>query len=475
MKRLLADEKTHDVTFTVKSQQFGAHVNVMGAASDAFHAMFYGEFERHKVIDIEDGTPQGFRVLLNYIYTDEATLTDDNVESVLNLSQKYLLWSLRDQAIAFIGKRINATNILHYLEIAKFFDGLEDKCLHAIDKHTEAILKSDDFLGFSDDLVSKILSRDTLAVGRGACKCDGAHTCDGLSGGLTELMIFERTAEWAATKIRSRNEVVTPAAIRETLGPMLYLIRFPAMDVIEFLTYPLKSGILDNDDKVALLEWFADQKEPKRFSIKKRSYTGHKKRFHTDHSESDESEVGHEPVVIRPTAAELEQKYMTIEYNCVEDQYKRNGENVVDGEGFLTFAHTAKNMYRKEEYDWEMVYVSREPGKERGEISWRIEIPPEYAGRVAGATIALGRLTTFKSGKILATVRYADTCARIPNDTGVFNIVGPLPSFPYVEVNVNFWGGERKKWDDVSWQHAQLFRTHMDQPQTNMSLRVNFV
>lgn len=28
---------------------------------------------------------------------------------------------------------------------------------------------------------------------------------------------------------------------------MLYLIRFPAMDVIEFTRYPLTSGILDND------------------------------------------------------------------------------------------------------------------------------------------------------------------------------------------------------------------------------------
>lgn len=42
----------------------------------------------------------------------------------------------------------------------------------------------------------------------------------------------------------SGNGLVTPAAIRKTLGPMLYLIRFPTMDAIEFLRYPLKSGIL---------------------------------------------------------------------------------------------------------------------------------------------------------------------------------------------------------------------------------------
>ncbi|KAH7710348.1 BTB/POZ domain-containing protein 2 [Aphelenchoides avenae] len=387
-----------------------------------------------------------------------------DVESVLYLAQKYLLGNLYEEAIAFIGKRINATNILHYLKIAKFFDGLEDKCLQAIDTNAAAILKSDAFLSFSDVLVSEILSRDTLAMGRGACKCDGAHTCDG----LTEITIFERVVEWAATKIRSGNGLVTPAAIRKTLGPMLYLIRFPTMDAIEFLRYPLKSGILGKNDKAELLEWFSDQKEPTQFSIKKRTYPNPYKTLH-------ESEDYHEPNIIRPTAAELEQKYMLIEYDCVEDQYKRNGENVVDADGFLAFAHTATNMYRKEEYDWEMVYLSRAPGTERGEISWRIEIPPEYAGRVAGATIALGRLTTFKSGQILATVRYADTCARIPNDTGVFNIEGPLPSISCVEVNVNFWLGERNEWNDVSWQQAQLFRTHMDQPQTNMSLRVNFI
>lgn len=164
-----------------------------------------------------------------------------------------------------------------------------------------------------------------------------------------------------------------------------------------------------------------------------------------------------------------------IEYDCVQDRYKRNGENVA-GHGFLTFAHTARNMYRKEEHDWRMVYLSRDPGTDRGEISWRIEIPPEYAGRVAGATIALGQLTTFKTGKILAIVRYADTCTIVPHDTGVYNIVGPLRSMPYVEVNVNFWGGQRdKRWGNVAWQHAQLFRTSMHEPKTNMSLRVSFI
>lgn len=67
------------------------------------------------------------RGIFSYIYTDEAALAEENVESVLYLAQKYLLRGLYEEAIEFTGTLINASNIVQYMEIAKFFDGLEDK------------------------------------------------------------------------------------------------------------------------------------------------------------------------------------------------------------------------------------------------------------------------------------------------------------------------------------------------------------
>ncbi|KAH7728550.1 thioredoxin [Aphelenchoides avenae] len=175
-----------------------------------------------------------------------------------------------------------------------------------------------------------------------------------------------------------------------------------------------------------------------------------------------------ETIVIRPTAEELEKKFIMIEYDCVSDKYKRSGKDVEGG--FATLTHTTKNVFRKVESDWKMAYLCRRPGAVNGELSWKIEIPPEYVGRVSSATVKLGRLDTFGSGKVTATMCCGDVCGRIPADTGVYIISSPTSNVPYVEVNVSFYGGDGEN----AWQHAQLFRAKLDEPEGNMRLRIDF-
>lgn len=102
--------------------------------------------------------------------------------------RQVLRWSRRQVRIGHLSHRKTDCNVL--------------RCFQAIDKNAEAILKSDAFLGFSDSLVSRILSRDTLSTGHGSCKCVGGHTCGGLNGGLSELTIFDRAVAWATARIR---------------------------------------------------------------------------------------------------------------------------------------------------------------------------------------------------------------------------------------------------------------------------------
>lgn len=129
-------------------------------------------------------------------------------------------------------------------------------------------------------------------------------------------------------------------------------------------------------------------------------------------------------------------------------------------------------MYRKEEYDWNMAYLSRHPytDESEAEISWRVEVPEDCVGRVARVYVRLGKLDVFKSGKIVATICCGTTCTAISNDSGVYVIENPGIHVPYVKVSVHFSGGE----GDVAWQHAQLFRTEMAYPRNNMKLRVDF-
>ncbi|KAH7711466.1 BTB/POZ domain containing protein [Aphelenchoides avenae] len=82
---LLGDATTSDVTFVVGEEQerIHAHADVMSTASDSFKAMFFGDFNRERVVEIPDVSPDAFRVIMWYIYTDETDIIENNLESVL--------------------------------------------------------------------------------------------------------------------------------------------------------------------------------------------------------------------------------------------------------------------------------------------------------------------------------------------------------------------------------------------------------
>lgn len=119
---------------------------ILSSASDAFDKMFYGEFEKPSiekplVVEIPDGTPDAFHVLLEYVaslfrelgktfrsvYTDKATLTIDNVNSVLYLSKKYLLTDLTNRAVQYLKNQMNASNAIKYLPMSELFGELQTK------------------------------------------------------------------------------------------------------------------------------------------------------------------------------------------------------------------------------------------------------------------------------------------------------------------------------------------------------------
>ncbi|KAH7698620.1 BTB/POZ domain-containing protein 6-A, partial [Aphelenchoides avenae] len=133
MMHILSDTEKFDVAIVVgeeKGETFGANSLILAAASEAFEKQFYGAFERPSVekplvVEIPDGTPDAFRVLLTYIYTDRAVLTIDNVSSVIYLSKKYLLTNLYQLAVRFVEQHVDASTVIHFLSMSELFEELQ--------------------------------------------------------------------------------------------------------------------------------------------------------------------------------------------------------------------------------------------------------------------------------------------------------------------------------------------------------------
>lgn len=258
MMHLLSDKEKFDVMFVVglgDKETFGANSLILSAASEVFDKNFYGQFEKPSidkplVVEIPDGTPAGFRVLLEYIYSDRADLTVDNVTSVLYLSKKYLLTNLYQHAVQFLVQLINASTVLQILPMSELFEELQERCLEVFDKNAKKLLASKEFLQLSSYLVGRILSRDTLEI--------------------DEMTVFKHAVEWAKERIRDQWKVPTPTSVRTTLGNMLYLIRFPTMDSGAFAKGPEATNILTEQECLDIYRWFTLRQSAGHFTTKPR-------------------------------------------------------------------------------------------------------------------------------------------------------------------------------------------------------------
>lgn len=74
-----------------------------------------------------------------FIYTDEATLTLENVVSVLYLAKKYLVTELIEQAIAFVKQNLSAENVCEVLPLAAVFSELEERYAERTEEQSEEI------------------------------------------------------------------------------------------------------------------------------------------------------------------------------------------------------------------------------------------------------------------------------------------------------------------------------------------------
>ncbi|KAK0423580.1 hypothetical protein QR680_008221 [Steinernema hermaphroditum] len=165
-------------------------------------------------------------------------------------------------------------------------------------------------------------------------------------------------------------------------------------------------------------------------------------------------------VLIRPTEDDVSNKIFTVNYNVANDSYS----NQITG--FASQAFKVDGVFRKVEHDWNKVYLAREEGRDTGEITWRIDL---MGLPVDDVEIDLKGMTTFESGHITATACCGDFCVRIPEDTGKAVMKG-VGSADHVDINVSFGGGNGA----VAWQHAQLFRSHINDSTPCMSVVVRF-
>ncbi|XP_077610991.1 BTB/POZ domain-containing protein 9 isoform X2 [Crocuta crocuta] len=220
---LLIGEEYGDVTFVVEKKRFPAHRVILAARCQYFRALLYGgmrESQPEAEIPLQDTTAEAFTMLLKYIYTGRATLTDEKEEVLLDflsLAHKYGFPELEDSTSEYLCTILNIQNVCMTFDVASLYSlpKLTCMCCLFMDRNAQEVLSSEGFLSLSKTALLNIVLRDSFAA--------------------PEKDIFLALLNWCKHNSKENHAEIMQA------------VRLPLMSLTELLNVVRPSGLLSPD------------------------------------------------------------------------------------------------------------------------------------------------------------------------------------------------------------------------------------
>ena len=173
------------------------------------------------------------------MYCDEVYLDADNVMQVLYLAQKYMVPSLTERCVEYLGDKLEPSNVFYILPHAQNYEQtkLLRKCWSVIDSDTEEALKSDAFVAIERSLLESVVGRDSLKI--------------------EELELLKAVDRWATNQCARQGLKTCGTMKRRVLGEhVVKRIRFPVMQQKEFIADVLHTKILTSKEAFDMVEYF---------------------------------------------------------------------------------------------------------------------------------------------------------------------------------------------------------------------------
>ena len=219
-----------------------AHKFVLAISSPVFYAMFYGQMaDTTDSVELPDCEYKSLLEMFRYLYSDEVNLNRSNVMLVLYLAKKYMVPSLAEKCAKYLRDNLEASNVFCVLSYAQTFEDkhLEERCWEVIEKYTEEVVTSDEFVTLERSQMESVVKRERLNV--------------------KEVELFKAVDRWA-TKESERQGVAPDGEMkRRILGDeIVKAIRFPLMSQKEFASVVFDSNILSMKELGDMMKHYSD-------------------------------------------------------------------------------------------------------------------------------------------------------------------------------------------------------------------------
>ncbi|XP_071492468.1 BTB/POZ domain-containing protein 19-like [Diadema antillarum] len=172
MSKLVNNKEFSDIKFIVGEERrhIFAHRCILVSRCEVFRAMFAEQVMREnsgKVpLVLTDTEPDIFMIVLEFIYTNCATLSGKTVVDVLASSIEYGLEELRKVCNAYLTQNLSEVTACETIQAAVTYgqDSLRNTVLAFIEEHTVAVFKHPRFEELSEESLAVILQSNRLKM-----------------------------------------------------------------------------------------------------------------------------------------------------------------------------------------------------------------------------------------------------------------------------------------------------------------------
>uniref|UniRef100_A0A674HZ31 Kelch like family member 2 n=1 Tax=Terrapene triunguis TaxID=2587831 RepID=A0A674HZ31_9SAUR len=168
MNELRSQNLLCDVTIVAEDMEIAAHRVVLAACSPYFHAMFTGEMSesRAKRVRIKEVDGWTLRMLIDYVYTAEIQVTEENVQVLLPAAGLLQLQDVKRTCCEFLESQLHPINCLGIRAFADMHacTDLLNKANTYAEQHFSDVILSEEFLNLGVEQVCSLISSDKLTI-----------------------------------------------------------------------------------------------------------------------------------------------------------------------------------------------------------------------------------------------------------------------------------------------------------------------
>ncbi|KZS14979.1 RING canal kelch protein [Daphnia magna] len=231
------------VLITTNKEEFPAHKAVLASCSPYFHAMFscFEESNQNRIV-LQDVDPKALSLLLDYVYSSEIQVNEDNVQTLLPAANLLQMFDVKEACSEFLVTQLHPSNCLGIRAFADLHGCID--LLNLADKYTAQhfsdVVDGEEFSSLQCQDVIRIISSDKLTVS-------------------SEEKVYEAVMNWVNANIDDRNIELSHLMeyVRLPLLPQDYLLQHVETNTLmrsnahckDLLIEALKYHLLKADQK----------------------------------------------------------------------------------------------------------------------------------------------------------------------------------------------------------------------------------